>query len=719
MRKKILLISLMGIMNVLIAQENPTEITPFQKPTDKDQRQVVNVGSLQLTVTNYGVLGARNAYWPEQFSAEYPPGSRIEHLYQGGIYFGAISRSRGRAGVSTGCSDRSSSGVTGIHYEYSSEPDAQIIKRSIDPFSGFQTEGAVSDLDFVCEYTDKYTRDPVTGDTIAYHMPLGIKVRQESYAWNLPTADYFVIVSYTFYNTGYRDPFTQKTVVDTLDSVYVGLWNNFVVRNTNFVRPGTTGYFNVGSGYDSAQRMAYAFDFDGNNQGPPANSYIAMKLLGATPFPKAVDSVLDLSTKTYFNAWKYRLGDGDNTFFSPVLDDEDPDRYKSRYARMTSSIPESKIATLRLAPNNVTLLLSTGPFVTMYPGDSLTVVFAIVTSKKFGQDHARYDTREQRSLLYNGLGWAQKTYNGEDANGNNILDEGEDFNGDGMLTRYSLPQPPRRPKVTAELTDNNVTIYWDKSTAEESQDPITQLKDFEGYRIYRSNASADISAPEDLIANMALVGEFDIPGDSVGFDIGFSKILLPEPKRFPGDTVDYWYRFPPAELKLTHLNGWQYLYGVSAFDKGDSANKLPSLESAKVLKRVIAGTPPTSDKSKEVGVYPNPYYSKAYWEGAGGGERNRKIIFYNLSARCEIRVYTLAGDIVTTIDHDASTYTGSDIEWFRKFETLRETPQFSGGEHAWDLITKSDQAIATGLYLFSVKDKDTGDIRIGKFLIIK
>ena len=43
----------------------------------------------------------------------------------------------------------------------------------------------------------------------------------------------------------------------------------------------------------------------------------------------------------------------------------------------------------------------------------------------------------------------------------------------------------------------------------------------------------------------------------------------------------------------------------------------------------------------------------------------------------------------------------------------------SGGEHPWDLITDSDQAIATGLYLFSVLDKNTDDVKTGKFLIIK
>ena len=35
------------------------------------------------------------------------------------------------------------------------------------------------------------------------------------------------------------------------------------------------------------------------------------------------------------------------------------------------------------------------------------------------------------------------------------------------------------------------------------------------------------------------------------------------------------------------------------------------------------------------------------------------------------------------------------------------------------LITSADQAIATGLYLFTVKDLATGNIKRGKFLVIK
>jgi hypothetical protein len=135
-----------------------------------------------------------------------------------------------------------------------------------------------------------------------------------------------------------------------------------------------------------------------------------------------------------------------------------------------------------------------------------------------------------------------------------------------------------------------------------------------------------------------------------------------------------------------------------------------------VLVRVVPGTTP-NDGTKKVGVYPNPYYAGAIWDGSG--ERMRKIYFYNLPKHCEVRIYTLGGDIVAEFIHDAATYTGADINWFQQYGGNDVRVQWAGGEHAWDLITRFDQAIATGLYLFSVKDTETGDTQTGKFLIIK
>ncbi len=263
------------------------------------------------------------------------------------------------------------------------------------------------------------------------------------------------------------------------------------------------------------------------------------------------------------------------------------------------------------------------------------------------------------------------------------------------------------PKVHVEVQDRNVTLYWDKSTSELSVDPITRRHDFEGYRVYRSNAGADFTNPEDLLLTMSLVGEFDRADDAVGYNTGFRAIALHEAKIFSGDTVAYWYRFPPAGSTVPHLNGWQYLYGVAAFDQGDSAAGIASLQSKTEVVRAVPGTPPSDGTGAKVGVYPNPYYAGAVWDASG--ERNRKIYFTNLPQRCVIRVYTLAGDVVAEIQHDAATYDGTDIEWFRRFGGTQLSPRFAGGEHAWDLITKFDQAIATGMYLFSVKNDETGE----------
>ena len=84
---------------------------------------------------------------------------------------------------------------------------------------------------------------------------------------------------------------------------------------------------------------------------------------------------------------------------------------------------------------------------------------------------------------------------------------------------------------------------------------------------------------------------------------------------------------------------------------------------------------------------------------------------------CQITIWSLSGDLVDQFDHDAGTYNGSEIEWFRTYSD--GTQIFAGGEHAWDMVTDSDQAVASGLYLFTVKDYNSGEIKKGKFVIAK
>jgi len=179
----------------------------------------------------------------------------------------------------------------------------------------------------------------------------------------------------------------------------------------------------------------------------------------------------------------------------------------------------------------------------------------------------------------------------------------------------------------------------------------------------------------------------------------------------------YHYRFTNNNVK----NGWLNYYAVTAYDRGDPEANLGSLESSPYANRVYVypgAKTVTNNWTLEPGVYPNPYQGQAVWEGYGS--RERMIWFTNLPRMAEIRIFTLAGDLVDVLQHDSPTYAGADIQNIDQYKS----PNFGGGEHAWDLITQHDQALASGLYLFTVENQDEksssfGQVKEGKFLVIK
>lgn len=669
----------------------------LSKTLDDDNSKYTNVGNIGLTLTNFGMYGNGFAgKWPQQPSCEYPLGSGIEHIFAGGLWIGGYvskdAKGTGKTGpfVTTGAVDKSSVASRGGGFEYTNSKGSIITERSSLLTSRYFSPKAVSHQDFLMDFNDtNRVLQNAKNEPIPDHIPLGIAVHQEVYGWNYSFANFFVIMNYWIKNV------TDKY----LDSVYVGLWTDTVVRNTIITPPGTSNFFTRGgNGYDDSLKIGYEFDATGDIGF--TDSYVGIQFLGASP----------ARNNANFVSWTHS-NTTDPLFFTPM---DDLARYEKMLGYFSDGVRFNQgvnAQTLRTASNR-SILVTSGPFSGIKPGDSVNVVFAIVCAKKFGNDPAELDNKEQKKNLFTNAGWALRAYNGEDKNGNNVLDPGEDLDGDGVIKRFILPAPPASPMVKVVPVDKKVTIYWDKR-AESSIDPISSKKDFEGYRIYRTNAGYDLTSTQDIFNSLVTVAEFDSLNDKIGFNTGFSKVRLPEPVTFPGDTNKYYYKFEIDNL----LNGWQYTYSVTSFDKGDTENSLESLESSVLAssKRVIPGTVPTSAKDVEIGVYPNPYYGNAYWDG--NSERLRKIYFYNLPAKCDITVYTLAGDVVKRMSHDQNS-NGSDLRWFETY--AKDASQImSGGEHAWDLISDNDQAIASGLYLFSVKDSQTGDVKTGKFLIVK
>jgi hypothetical protein len=370
-------------------------------------------------------------------------------------------------------------------------------------------------------------------------------------------------------------------------------------------------------------------------------------------------------------------------------------------------------------PGNRSNLISAGPFAQMLPGDTINVAFAMVYAPMVKTENSNpnrnLDLPEERTQLLTNAGWAQTAFNGEDVNFNGILDDGEDLDNDKKITRYILPTPPDIPFTRIEPGGNYIDVYW-SANSESSVDPISQEEDFEGYKIYLSKLGFDVASQNNVQQSLVLYKQYDVKGNQIFFDTGFDSIRLNQPVQFEGDTNIYSYK-----LRINNiLNGWQYAISVTSFDRGDQENGISSLESSAlgVLKRVYPGIKPNKDmKNNKPFVYPNPYYGGASWEGASIFEEDRKLNFANLPSKCLVRIFSAAGDLVDEFRHDGA-YDGSDIRWYNTYSASNQTV-FSGGEHSWDLLSKDNQIISRGLYLFSIEDLATGETSTGQFLIIK
>jgi hypothetical protein len=707
MKHKLLALLALAFVSLAFMPKPGDDPKSLNKTLD-DQSNYTNVGNIGLTITNFGQFGNGLKHLSEANhapSCEYPLGSGIEHLFAGGLWVGGFikndSTSNTKYGpfVTTGAVDVSSISRGG-GFEFTNEKGSLILQRSSLLDSRYFNPYAISHQDFVMDYNDTnlVTSD---GTAIVDHNPLGIGVHEETYAWNFPFADFFVIKNFTIKNISSK----------YLDSVYVGLYSDAVVRNTKVTTTTNSAFFSHGGlGYDDSLKLSYCYDVDGDPG--LTDSYIGFLYLGSTPeIPKyqVNHTTNDTLPSTNYVAWQWNNTSIQN-FFAPS---KDIDRYPKMQGYFQYPVRYKDIDPNQLkTPSNRSELITHGYFRNIKPGDSINVVYAIVCGKKFGNDPASLDTRVQRTNLYSNADWALRAYFGNDRNRDGVIDSTEDIFGDGKWHQYILPAPPTVPICKVVPEANKATIYWDKR-AEASIDPISGKKDFAGYRIYRTQTGFDLTNNQSILNSLVVLAQYDSAG-ATGFNTGFKSVELASPMTFPNDPTKYYYKYEVPNL----LNGWQYLFTVTAFDKGDPANNLGPLESSLLanIKRIIPGTLPTSAPEVKVGVYPNPYYANAIWDGKS--ERLRKIYFYNLPESCEITIYTLAGDVVKRIQHDQTNNGGGNIRWFEQYAGDNKQ-QFSGGEHAWDLVTDNDQAIATGLYLFTVKDAHDGKIKTGKFLVIK
>lgn len=167
--------------------------------------------------------------------------------------------------------------------------------------------------------------------------------------------------------------------------------------------------------------------------------------------------------------------------------------------------------------------------------------------------------------------------------------------------------------------------------------------------------------------------------------------------------------------------GVEYYVAITAYDRGIPSNDLNFLETgrdADANMKVFFPGSLAREKMDDIKVVPNPYIGRSKFDGRYDndekGDKSRRLWFINLPNRCTIRIYTLAGDLVQTLHHDGAHQT--DIVTISKAATQGMT---ADGMHAWDLLSRNNQIIAPGVYLFSVENKADNKLKVGKFVIIK
>ncbi len=204
-----------------------------------------------------------------------------------------------------------------------------------------------------------------------------------------------------------------------------------------------------------------------------------------------------------------------------------------------------------------------GPFPSVAAGDTLKVTFALVAAVKpeefQGQPGKAIDDDASRSLLANNIGWARRTYAGEDNNFNGRLDLDEDVNGNGVLDRYLIPEPPASPKVHVAFERDvdgasAVAVYWDKGSRafpRSSELGKKILKDIESTEVIPVMIGRGIfwMQQRSLLSMIRRETGPDSTTDSRGSSLMSPNISSQIPPA-------YWYRFEARDLK----SGWQYLF---------------------------------------------------------------------------------------------------------------------------------------------------------------
>ena len=502
---------------------------------------------------------------------------------------------------------------------------------------------------------DVYCASADTFSTPSYagHIPLGIKVWQKSYAWRGSFMEGVMPFDYYFVNTSHND----------ITAIYIGWMGDPDVGPVSVPAYYTHDY----AAYMPELHTAYMH-----------NSVDR----GATPFGVTVLSTPKPLDQLQFTFQWYT---GANV---PSVDNLEYD-WMSCAAFNGNCLKPDQPVTLT---DDSRMFLSFGPFDILHPGDTLKISMAYASGTGLSTGPGNMADNIKNALVLSAGG-------------------------------YRPPVLPISPCVSVTPGDRRVTIRWGRSVlcpnGRPGTDPMSVWDDsnkiaesyppdhwrrinppqghsrggriFEGYRLYRSED------PDGPVNSFTLLKEYDV-NDEFGFNIGLDSVFtdsnLVRGKR-------YWYAVTSFGIPNRLILSTPSSAGVVTYDTVLTKEPESSVQDNMTP---LDLTFSVSNHTGEVLVVPNPYrvdrdytFEQGGWEGRAKDwtENNRKVKFIHLPASCTIRVFTLTGELIATLRHDDPVH----------------------GETEWDLLSDSQRALASGVYVYTV-ESGLGT-QIGKFVLIR
>ncbi len=215
-----------------------------------------------------------------------------------------------------------------------------------------------------------------------------------------------------------------------------------------------------------------------------------------------------------------------------------------------------------------------------------------------------------------------------------------------------------------------VQITW-KAVHRNYKDPQTKQADFAAYKIYQSSNS--IEGPWKMI-------------DSIYYTKADSFLVAGT------DTV------PNVQYFIQSEPNVPYRYCVTSIDKLGNESGMTGY-----CFYPVSAEPPPTNEQKQILVVPNPFRQVS---GFAESAEYKRIAFVNIPALCTIRIYTLALDLVKTLEHTS----GGGIEtWGSQ----------SGKDY---MLSDFAQNVQPGIYIFHVESHvagHEGETSVGKIAIIK